>query len=107
MSKYKAKFINFQEEFGYVGDTIGEALFTDDGEWHFFSGSFGGYSIEEELKENEGLTLNIYSSEQQYVGSKWKILRLTKKELKIYDYGCAECPTNFYLNNRTLKFIKQ
>ncbi len=104
---YKAKFTNFQEEFGYVGDTIGEALFTDDGEWHFFSGAFGGYNIEEELKENEGLALNIFSSEQQYVGSKWKILRLTKKELIIYDYGCAECPTSFYLNDRTLKFIKQ
>ncbi len=105
---YKAKFINFQEEFGCIGDTVGEALFTDEGEWHFFSGAFGaGCSIGEELMENEGLITEILSSGQQFVGTRWKILRLTNKELKIQNNICVNDMCAYYRDPRTLTFKKQ
>ncbi|MGI6320497.1 MAG: hypothetical protein ACOXZK_05965 [Bacteroidales bacterium] len=104
---YKAKFTNFQEEFGCLGDTLGEALFTDDGCWQFFSGAFGaGCNIGENLKENGGLITEIFSNEQQYVGTKWKILRLTDKELKIKNNICLD-EYAYYRYPRTLTFKKE
>ncbi len=106
---YKAKFTNFQEEFcSILPDTSGEALFTADGTWEFYSGSFGAAcNIGEYLDEQEGLGLSINKSSNIMVGDGWKILRLTNKELKIRNNVCIDDPCAFYWNNRTLIFEKE
>ncbi len=105
---YKAKFINFQEEFGCFPDTVGEALYTEEGDWQFFSGAFGaGCGIGEELKESEGVAIYIYSDQQCFIGTKWKILRLTNKELKIRNNVCINDSYKYYRLPRTLTFKKE
>tara|TARA_Y100000589_G_scaffold132495_1_gene126419 strand:+ start:87644 stop:88183 length:540 start_codon:yes stop_codon:yes gene_type:complete len=107
--KYKAYFTNFQEEFcSFSPDSTGEALFTSDGFWKFSDGAFGAAcNIGEYLKKNEGLGLGINAGSNMMVGEKWKILRLTNKELKIINNVCINDPCAYYLNNRTLIFEKE
>ncbi len=105
---YIANFTNFQEEFGCLPDTTGEALFTAGGSWQFFDGAFGSAcNIGEYLDKNEGLVLIIDTNSNSFVGEKWKILRLTNKELKIVNNVCIDDPCLFYWNNRTLTFEKE
>ena len=77
---YKASFINFQEKTGNVfSNTVEEDLFTTDGYWRFFDGSFGsGCNIGEYLDKNEGLTLFVDTTIGSCARDRWKILRLTK-----------------------------
>ena len=113
---YKASFINFQEETGCVSrDSVGVDLFTADGYWQFFDEEFGaGCNIGEYLDKKEGLFLIVelknntyYAGEKKYIGDRWKILRLTNKELKIVNNVCIMTPCIFYDNNRTLTFEKE
>ena len=106
---YKAKFTNFQDDYcSFSPPTRGEALFTADGTWKFYSGAFfGGCSIGEYLDENEGLDISINESSNIKVEERWKILRLTNKELKIRNNVCVDDFCDFYWNVRTLTFKKE
>ncbi len=106
---YRAYFTNFQEEFcSILPDTVGEALYTAEGTWEFSDGAFGSAcNIGEYLDKKEGLGLSIDAGSNIMVGEKWKILRLTNKELKIVNNICIDDPCLFYWNNRTLTFEKE
>ena len=111
---YKARFINFQEETGCINrDSVGVELYTKDGYWRFFDEEFGGCNIIEYLDKNEGLVLvielklNSFPGEKNYIGDRWKILKLTNKELKIVNDVCIEYPCIFYQNRRILTFEKE
>ncbi len=105
---YKAKFTNYQEDFGCLPDTSGESLFTTNGCWRFFDGAFGSAcNIGEYLDKNEGIVLIIDTMNSNFIGEKWKILRLTNKELIIRNNVCIDNPCAFYWNNRTLIFEKE
>jgi hypothetical protein len=112
---YKASFINFQEETGCINrDSVGVELFTKDGYWRFFDEEFGAAcNIGEYLDKKEGLVLVIelkndsISRGKNYIGDRWKILKLTNKELKIVNNVCIMTPCIFYDNNRTLTFEKE
>ena len=112
---YKASFINFQEETGCItSDSVGVELFTKDGYWRFFDGEIGaGCGLGHILDKKEGLVLvielkqNSFSGEKNYIGDRWKILKLTNKELKIVNDVCIEYPCIFYQNRRILTFEKE
>ena len=65
------------------------------------------------MDKNEGLVLvielklNSFPGEKNYIGDRWKILKLTNKELKIVNDVCIEYPCIFYWNDRTLTFEKE
>jgi hypothetical protein len=104
---YKASFINFQEEMCINKDSVGEALFTADGYWRFFDGAFGAAcNIGEYLDKNEGLSL-IINSNKGSLGDRWKILKLTNKELKIVNNVCIMDHCAFYWTDRILTFEKE
>jgi len=112
---YKASFINFQEETGCITyDSVGVELYTKDGYWRFFDEEFGVFcSVGEYLDKKEGLVLvielkqNSFPGEKNYIGDRWKILKLTNNELKIVNNVCIMESCIFYDNNRTLTFEKE
>jgi len=109
---YKATFVNFQEEF-CTPDSTNEALFTSKGKWTFFDGDYGfACNITEELEKKEGLRLYVDTLKDnkwegnEWVGSAWKIFKLTNKELKIGNGVCLDNAC-FYMFGRTLIFEKE
>jgi len=99
---YRAEFTNFQETDCELPDTIRQELFTSSGTWSFNSTYFSGCDYYEDLDENEGLDIKIYSIDHLTV--RWKILKLTNKELDVYFMGCWESPC--YGTSKTLCFEK-
>jgi hypothetical protein len=59
--------------------------FTADGTWEYFEGDFGsGCNIGEYLDKKEGIILTIQVDNDKTISNKWKIVKLTNKELKLY-----------------------
>ncbi len=105
---YKANFINFQEKTGYAHGSIGEGLLTADGYWRFYDGAFGSScNIGEYLDKYEGIDLIVDTAIRSCARDRWKILRLTNKELKIVNNVCIEHPCVYYWSDRTLTFEKE
>ncbi|MGI6320499.1 MAG: hypothetical protein ACOXZK_05975 [Bacteroidales bacterium] len=83
---YKAKFTNFQWRIcdNQSNDTNIVSLFTSEGSWAFQSVSFFTGTDYEDLADNEGLDITIDSIQNFYHVLRWKITRLTNKELILY-----------------------
>ena len=108
--KYKAIFTNFQEEYCWYENinkdrVSGDSLFSDEGSWEFFDGTYGDCT--EELDEKEGVRLRIkFNHEYEYVGNRWKIKMLTNKKIILINEVCHSYIC-YYKTSRTLTFEKE
>jgi hypothetical protein len=96
--KYKAVFTNFQEEYCEEEDTLRQqALFNAFGMWEFTGGDWQckGPSEQDNLFDKQALFLTYENFEDEKGKSvittkvKWKILRLTNRELIIVNKTCV------------------